>query len=262
MISRRSRKAQREGDPPLVATRRVSRFYKPERPALFDITFDIAQGEFVYIAGPSGAGKSTLMRLLHLAELPDTGKLFFAGHDVMSLRRSAVSVLRRSMGVVFQDFRLIDDLSVAANVALPLEVMGRPRAEIERRVDETLEHVGLPRRGREPASELSGGEQQRVAIARALVGRPSLVLADEPTGSLDVYSANFVLDLLEEVAATGATVIVATHDRMLMAARPHRTIAFEGGRMVGMSAPSRREDAAPGTDTAVDIEPPGEMRAS
>jgi cell division transport system ATP-binding protein len=166
------------------------------------------------------------------------------------------------MGVVFQDFRLIDDLSVAANVALPLEVMGRPRAEIERRVDETLEHVGLPRRGREPASDLSGGEQQRVAIARALVGRPSLVLADEPTGSLDVYSANFVLDLLEEVAATGATVIVATHDRMLMAARPHRTIAFEGGRMVGMSAPSRREGAAPGTDTAVDIEPPGEMRAS
>lgn len=236
MPSRRSRKANKNSAVPLVSVSRVSRFYRADRPALFDVSFDVAQGEFIYVAGPSGAGKSTLMRLLHLSELPDTGTIYFAGHDVTQLRRSAVSVLRRSMGVVFQDFRLIEDSSVEANIGLPLEVMGTSRAAIRRRVEEVLERVGLPGRASEPVKGLSGGEQQRVAIARALIGNPSLVLADEPTGSLDTYSANFVLELLEEVAQRGATVVLATHDRMLMAARPHRTIAFEGGRMVGMSS--------------------------
>lgn len=244
MLSRRSKKVVGSGSPPLVGVRRVSRFYKPDRPALFDVSFDVGQGEFVYIAGPSGAGKSTLMRLLHLSELPDTGKIFFAGHDVTLLERSAISVMRRSMGVVFQDFRLVDDVSVEANVGLPLEVMGASRGSIRRRVDEVLERVGLPGRGPEPVMGLSGGEQQRVAIARALVGKPSLILADEPTGSLDTYSANFVLDLLEDVAHRGATVVLATHDRMLMAARPHRVLAFEGGRLVGMSSRGEREAEA------------------
>lgn len=225
----------------------MSRFYKPDKPALFDISFDIFPGEFVYIAGPSGAGKTTLMRLLHLAEMPDTGALTFDGHDISSLRRSAVSVLRRSMGVVFQDFKLIDDLSVFANVGLPLEVSGLSISAMRSRVEEVLEQVGMPGRGEDVTAFLSGGEQQRVAIARALVGSPSLILADEPTGSLDTYSANFVLDVLEQVSASGTTVVFATHDRMLMAARPHRVIAFEGGRLVGMS--SSGAEAATGTGT-------------
>ncbi len=231
----------------MITLSRVSRFYKPDKPALFDISFDIFPGEFVYIAGPSGAGKTTLMRLMHLAEVPDTGALTFDGHDISNLRRSAVSVLRRSMGVVFQDFKLIDDLSIFANVGLPLEVAGLSVFAMRSRVEEVLEQVGMPGRGADLTGFLSGGEQQRVAIARALVGSPSLILADEPTGSLDTYSANFVLDVLEQVSAAGTTVVFATHDRMLMAARPHRVIAFEGGRLVGMS--SNGAEAATGTGT-------------
>lgn len=246
MQSRRERKVV-NSTTPLISLNRVSRFYKPDKPALFDISFDIFPGEFVYVAGPSGAGKTTLMRLMHLAEMPDTGTLLFDGHDISSLRRSAVSVLRRSMGVVFQDFKLIDDLSIFANVGLPLEVSGLSVFAMRSRVEEVLEQVGMPGRGADLTAFLSGGEQQRVAIARALVGSPSLILADEPTGSLDTYSANFVLDVLEQVSASGTTVVFATHDRMLMAARPHRVIAFEGGRLVGMS--SRGAETASGTGT-------------
>lgn len=247
MQSRRARKIVVNSTKPLISLSRVSRFYKPDKPALFDVSFDIFPGEFVYIAGPSGAGKTTLMRLMHLAEMPDTGALTFDGHDISSLRRSAVSVLRRSMGVVFQDFKLIDDLSIFANVGLPLEVSGLSGAAMRSRVEEVLEQVGMPGRGADLTAFLSGGEQQRVAIARALVGLPSLILADEPTGSLDAYSANFVLDMLEQVSLEGTTVVFATHDRMLMAARPHRVIAFEGGRLVGMS--SRGAEVATGTCT-------------
>ncbi|MBN2715948.1 MAG: ATP-binding cassette domain-containing protein [Deltaproteobacteria bacterium] len=220
---------------PLIKLFRVSKFYKPENPALFDVSFDIDPGDFLYIAGASGAGKSTLLKLLHLGEQPDTGTIQFNGHDVSSLKPSAISVLRRSMGIIFQDFKLIDDLSVAANIGLSLEVIGVSPAFIHQRVGEVLEEVGLPGIEDEMAGSLSGGEQQRVAIARALAPNPQLILADEPTGSLDTYSANFVLDMLESINERGATVIVATHDRMLMAARPHRTLALENGKLVGFS---------------------------
>jgi cell division transport system ATP-binding protein len=224
---------------PLVSLRRVSRFYRPDRPSLFDISFDVFPGEFLYVSGISGAGKSTLMRLLHCAEQPDTGSIAFLGHDVSQLKPSAISVLRRSMGVVFQDFRLIEDLSVEANVAVPLEVTGISRARIRKRVAEVLERVGLSGRSHEIAGALSGGEQQRVAIARALASEPALVLADEPTGSLDAFTADYILDLLEEATGRGAAVVLATHDRMLMAARPHRIVALESGRMVGLTGDDR-----------------------
>ncbi len=223
------------GGMPLIRLHRISRFYRPENPALFDVSFDIEQGDFLYIAGASGAGKSTLLNLLHMGELPDTGTIQFNGHDVSTLKPSAVSVLRRSMGIIFQDFKLIDDLSVAANIGLSLEVVGVSPSFIHQRVGEVLEEVGLPGIENELAGALSGGEQQRVAIARALAPNPQLILADEPTGSLDTYSANFVLDMLESINEAGATVIVATHDRMLMAARPHRTLALENGKLVGFS---------------------------
>ena len=204
------------------------------------MTLDIHRGEFLYVAGASGAGKSTLLRLLHLAESPDTGTILFNGHDVTSLKRSAVAFMRRSMGMIFQDFRLVEDLSVTANVGLPLEIAGLGGREIARRCEAMLERVGLSGRDDELAGGLSGGEQQRVAIARALVGRPSLVLADEPTGNLDAYSADLVLDLLESVACAGATVVLATHDRLLMSARPHRSVALDRGRMVGVSPTESR----------------------
>ncbi len=221
---------------PPISFQRVSRFYRPNRAALYDISFNIYPGEFAYIAGPSGAGKSTLLRLIYGAEVPDTGAVFYAGIDMSALKPRAISLIRRSMGIIFQDYRLIPDLPVGANVALPLEVAGMRPREIRTRVTEMLDRVGLRDQGAENAGNLSGGEQQRAAIARALIGDPAIVLADEPTGSLDAYNADFVLDLLEKTTEQGTTVVLATHDRMLMAARPHRTIVINHGRMTGMSS--------------------------
>jgi cell division transport system ATP-binding protein len=221
---------------PLISLRRVSRFFRSDKSALFDVSFDIFPQEFVYIAGASGAGKSTLLKLLHAVEMADTGAVIFNGLNIANLKQQAIALLRRSMGVIFQDFMLIPDLSLSANVGLPLEVAGLSPSRVAARVEEILEQVGLKGRGSDIAEGLSGGEQQRAAIARALVGRPELILADEPTGSLDAYNADFALDLLEQAQASGATVVLATHDRMLMAARPHRTIALDSGRVVGMSS--------------------------
>ncbi len=234
---------------PLISLRRVSRFYRADRSALFDVSFDIYPGEIIYIAGPSGAGKSTLLKILGALEPPDTGALFFNGLDLTLLTKKAVALLRRSMGIVFQDFRLVQDMTVAANVALPLEVLGMSRTNARQRVEEVLEKVGLSGRGRERAGDLSGGEQQRCAVARALAPNPELILADEPTGNLDAYNADFVLDLLEQAASDGATVVIATHDRMMMAARPHRIIAVEKGRIVGMSSDGPGETAGERSET-------------
>lgn len=233
---------------PLVTLKRVSRFYRNDRSALFDVSFNVYPGEFVYIAGPSGAGKSTLLKVLGALEAPDTGTVLFNGHDLASLNNSATAVLRRSMGIVFQDFRLIPDLSVADNVALPLEIIGIAHTEMNIRVEKTLEKVGLGGRLNELAGSLSGGEQQRCAIARAIVSSPELILADEPTGNLDSYNAGFVLDLLEQAQEEGAAVVVATHDRMMMASRPHRIIAIERGHIIGMSSegPNFKKNLAAG----------------
>ncbi|RME22228.1 MAG: cell division ATP-binding protein FtsE [Deltaproteobacteria bacterium] len=200
--------------------------------ALRDVSLKVGKGEFCYITGPSGAGKSTMLKLLYGAERPTEGKLLVGGVDVSKLRGRRLPALRRSMGVVFQDFKLIDTRSVAENVGLALEVIGTPRPVIERRVAAVLSIVGLRGRGHEYPPTLSGGEQQRVAVARAIVNDPSILLADEPTGNLDGAMAIEVMEILQSIQLRGTTVLVATHDAGLMERFPYRKLRFEHGRLV------------------------------
>jgi cell division transport system ATP-binding protein len=190
----------------------------------------IERGEFVFVTGPSGSGKSTLLRLLYRAETVDDGRILFLGRDVARLREDAVPFLRRNVGIVFQDFKLVASWSVYENVAVALEVLGLPQRLIRARVGEALERVGLAGRGEDAAAVLSGGEQQRVAIARALVGEPALILADEPTGNLDPQLAVDILGLFEEVHESGTTVLFATHDRSLLELRPRRIVVLDEGK--------------------------------
>ncbi|MCB9761554.1 MAG: cell division ATP-binding protein FtsE [Alphaproteobacteria bacterium] len=199
--------------------------------ALQDVTLRIAKGEFAYLTGPSGAGKSTLLKLLYGAEKPTTGKLLVGGVDASKLPPRKLPFLRRNIGVVFQDFKLIPSRRVSDNVGLGLEVLGTPRAEIDRRVRAVLNVVGL--RGKEDRYplDLSGGEQQRVAVARAIVNDPAILLADEPTGNLDGAMAVEVMEILLSVNLRGTTVLVATHDVGLMDRFPHRRIRMVEGRV-------------------------------
>jgi cell division transport system ATP-binding protein len=202
----------------------------------------IERGEFVFFTGPSGAGKSTLLRLLYAAERVDSGRILFMGREVGRLRPDSVPYLRRNIGIVFQDFKLVANWSVWQNVALPLEVVGLPQRLIRTRVGEVLERVGLSGRGEDAAAVLSGGEQQRVAIARAIVCEPALVLADEPTGNLDPQLAIDILGLLEDIHETGVTVLFATHDRSLLDVRSHRVVVLDEGK--AMDAPNGLAEAA------------------
>jgi cell division transport system ATP-binding protein len=209
----------------------VEKRYGNEAPALLDVTMEIRKGEFVFLTGPSGAGKSTLLRLIFCAEPPTAGQVLVFGRNVARIRASSVPYVRRSIGVVFQDFKLLENRTLAENVAFPLQVKGVRPAEVGRRVTQALRGVGLEHRaGRFPLS-LSGGEQQRGAVARALVGDPALLLADEPTGNLDSERTAEVLQLLEAANARGTTVVVATHDRALLTRHKKRVIALEAGRV-------------------------------
>jgi cell division transport system ATP-binding protein len=199
--------------------------------ALQDINLHVAKGEFCYVTGPSGAGKSTMLKLLYGAIRPSSGKLLVGGIDVARLKRRELPGLRRNMGIVFQDFKLIPTRTVAENVALSLEVIGTPRADIRRRVQAVLSIVGLRGRGEDRPQTLSGGEQQRVAVARAIVNDPSIVLADEPTGNLDGAMAVEVMEILQAINLRGTTVLVATHDHGLMQRFPYRTLRFRAGRL-------------------------------
>jgi cell division transport system ATP-binding protein len=218
----------------------VQKQYGAEAPALVDVSLEIGKGEFVFLTGPSGAGKSTLLKLVFCAEPPTSGQILVFGRNVARVRASSVPYIRRSIGVIFQDFKLLERRTLAENVAFPLEVRGvRPR-EVERRVTLALRGVGLEHRaGRFPLS-LSGGEQQRAAVARALVGDPALLLADEPTGNLDADRTAEVMQLLEGANARGTTVVVATHDQALLARHKKRIVALEGGRLVSDGAQVRR----------------------
>jgi cell division transport system ATP-binding protein len=200
------------------------------------VDLEIERGEFVFVTGPSGAGKSTMLKLVYRAETVDEGRILFCGRDVARLTEESIPFLRRNIGIVFQDFKIVPTWSVAENVAITLEVIGLSSRLIRQRVAEALERVGLAGRGGDKAGVLSGGEQQRVAIARAIVGEPAMVLADEPTGNLDPALALDILGLFEEIHAQGTTVMFATHDRTLLDVRPRRILVLDEGRLTDVPA--------------------------
>jgi cell division transport system ATP-binding protein len=209
----------------------VTKSYAEGAVALRDVSFEVGRGEFVFITGPSGSGKSTLLRLLLRRELPTAGQILVNGRNVVALPSKKVPELRRSIGVVFQDFKLIRRKTALENVAYVLNVAGIPRAEQKRRAYLALKGVGLQHRLNVTPEVLSGGEQQRVAIARAVVNDPELLLADEPTGNLDPDLAVEIMRLFREINARGTTVVVATHDRDLIRRMQRRTIVLDHGKV-------------------------------
>jgi len=224
----------------LVQLFHVYKQYQGEAPALADVTVEVGKAEFVFLTGPSGAGKSTFLKLVFCAEPASGGQLLVFGRNVAKIRASQVPYLRRAIGVVFQDFKLLPYRTVFENVAFPLEVRGLGPRDVARKVNAMLRSVGLElRAGKFPLS-LSGGEQQRVAVARALVGDPALLLADEPTGNLDPERTVEVMELIQAASARGTTVVVATHDRSLLERYKRRVIALEAGRVVSDGDAYRR----------------------
>jgi cell division transport system ATP-binding protein len=221
----------------------VTKEYPGDGPALQGVTLTIEKGEFVFVTGASGAGKSTLLRLIFCDEPATSGQLLLFGKNVAKIRASAVPFVRRNIGVVFQDFKLLAQRTVAENVALPLEVRALPNREIRRRVRALLRSVGLEHRADRFPPSLSGGEQQRVAVARALAADPALLLADEPTGNLDPDRTLEVMDLLYGANARGTTVVVATHDRSLLERYKRRVVVLERGRLVSDGGSVRRASA-------------------
>ena len=216
----------------MIETYHLSKFYSRGVYALRDLSLTIDKGEFIFLTGPSGAGKSTLLRLLLREDLPSEGELKVLGRDLKTLSAAQVQTFRRTVGFVFQDFRLIPRFSVFQNVAFVMRVLGMPVATQQRKTFQVLKWVGLQHRMNAFPEELSGGEQQRVAIARALVNDPQLVLADEPTGNLDPDLSLEIMNLFREINARGTTVVVATHDRELIRRVGRRAVTLDHGRIV------------------------------
>ncbi|MCU9593248.1 cell division ATP-binding protein FtsE [Caldibacillus thermolactis] len=200
--------------------------------AVNGIDVEIEQGEFVYVVGQSGAGKSTFIKMMYREEKPTKGKIFVNGIDITKLKNSKVPIFRRSIGVVFQDFKLLPKLTVYENVAFALEVIEESPRVIKKRVMSVLELVNLKHKARMFPTELSGGEQQRVSIARAIVNSPSLVIADEPTGNLDPENSWEIMRVFEEINARGTTIIMATHNKQIVNEIKHRVIAIDAGTIV------------------------------
>ena len=216
----------------MIRVQDVSKVYEGGTAALRDVTLEINKGEFVFLVGPSGSGKSTLIRLMLRQELPTEGKIWVAGKLITDLPAWKVPLLRRSIGTVFQDFKLLPTKTVFENVAFALEVIGRPRHVIRNQVPQVLNLVGLGAKADRLPNQLSGGEQQRVSIARAFVNRPLILLADEPTGNLDPATSVGIMRLLDRINRTGTTVVMATHDHAIVDAMRRRVVALERGRVV------------------------------
>lgn len=223
----------------MISFQNVSKHYNHSNPALIDVSFKINPKEFVSIVGRSGAGKSTVVKLLIGEEKPTSGRVIFGHYDVGKLSPKELPLLRRHIGVVFQDFRLLPTKNAYENVAFALEVAGKSQSEIEDLVQETLDLVGLGNKGHHFPKELSGGEKQRVAIARAMVNRPDVVVADEPTGNLDPFNSLEIVNLLTQINELGTTVILATHDRDIVNQLDKRVILLENGRVVRDEARGR-----------------------
>jgi cell division transport system ATP-binding protein len=217
----------------MISMKNVSKIYVPDKPpALSEIDCEIPQGEFVFIVGHSGSGKSTFIRLLLRELLPTSGDITVAGQDVVHMKNNRIPFLRRNIGCVFQDFKLLPNKTSYENVAYALEVIGKSRHVIATQVPEVLRLVGLEDKNDSYPDELSGGEQQRVSIARAFVNRPPLLLADEPTGNLDPATSLGIMSLLNRINKTGTTVLVATHDREMVDSMRKRVIALENGKII------------------------------
>jgi cell division transport system ATP-binding protein len=215
----------------MIEFQAVSKNYPGDVCALRGVDLAVGRGEFVFLSGPSGAGKSTLLKLLYRAELPSSGRVLIEGVDVGRMPGHKVPALRRGMGIVFQDFKLLYDRSVWDNVAFALEVQGLPGSEVRRETQAALEGIGLAGKAKLNPHKLSGGEQQRVAVARALAHDPALVLADEPTGNLDAETSWGVFSLLKRANEKGATVIVASHNQAMMQALGCRVVRLHGGQL-------------------------------
>ncbi len=209
----------------------VTRRYASIAPALSDVSLTVEKGEFLFLTGPSGAGKTTLLRLLFRDDVPTSGQVLVNNENVATMPLRRVPYLRRQMGIVFQDFKLLRRKTVFENVAYATRVIGLPAKEQRRRTFQVLEMLALNHRLHHYPDQISGGEQQRVAIARALVNRPLIVLADEPTGNLDPELSIQILDLFKEINAQGTTVLVATHDRELIRRTARRVVALQQGRL-------------------------------
>ena len=217
----------------MIRLEHVSKSYPTStRPALDDVTVEIDKGEFVFLVGSSGSGKSTFLRLLLKEEVPTRGQVHVAGKDLNKLSSWKVPALRRSIGCVFQDFRLLPNKTVFQNVAFALEVIGKPSSVVHKVVPEVLELVGLEGKAKRMPDELSGGEQQRVAVARAFVNRPMILIADEPTGNLDPSTSVGIMKLLDRINRTGTTVVMATHDAAIVDSMRRRVVELSDGKVV------------------------------
>ncbi len=210
----------------------VTKTFEPDITALFDISLNIEQGEFVYVVGQTGSGKSTLLRLITREILPSAGVVAVGGYDLRRMRRADVPYYRRDVGLVAQDFKLIQSLTVYENIAFVMEAMSVPKKLVTERTKDVINQVGLWRRRSMRPAQLSGGEQQRVAIARALANSPSLFIADEPTGNLDFHTAAEVMKILFAINAAGVTVVMSTHNQAIVNASRQRVIELENGKLI------------------------------
>jgi cell division transport system ATP-binding protein len=223
----------------------VTKVYEGGTVAAHDVSLDIQKGEFVFLVGASGSGKSTLIRLMLRDEPVTRGKIWVAGKDVTTLPKWKIPYLRRSVGTVFQDYKLLPNKTVAENVGFALEVLGRPRSVIAPQVEQVLDLVGLADKGHRYPRQLSGGEQQRVSVARAFVNRPPIMLCDEPTGNLDPKTSVGIMKLFDRINRTGTTIVMATHDFAIVDAMQRRVVALETGLVVRDEASGRYEEQVP-----------------